>query len=50
MKWKLTWIYCRYFHASICQWLDEQTLNLWILVRIQVGALQIKYGPIVYDG
>ena len=42
MKWKLTWIYCRYFYASICQWLDEQTLNLWILVRIQVGALQTK--------
>ena len=25
-------------YASICQWLDEQTLNLWILVRAQVGA------------
>lgn len=25
-------------YASICQWLDEQTLNLWILVRVQVGA------------
>lgn len=25
-------------YASICQWLDEQTFNLWILVRAQVGA------------
>lgn len=26
-------------YASVCQWLDEQTLNLWILVRLQAEAL-----------
>lgn len=26
-------------YASVCQWLDERTLNPWILVRVQAGAL-----------
>lgn len=30
-------------NASVCQWLDEQTLNLWILVRVQAGALQKRH-------
>lgn len=25
--------------GSICQWLDEQTLNLWIPVRLGIGPL-----------
>lgn len=30
MKWKLTWIYCRYFYAPVAQLVAQRTLNPWV--------------------